>query len=173
MLAERRNGDLFFSAARLVRFRREPLCRGWTWYAEVAKGALRANLRRGDLRLRRPGPSGCRDGPLARKGSDHEQAFLERLRAEGKQWRTFSGNRDARATVRAMESGADAIYQPCLEAALFGYADFLIRRPGGANPATRSATQSLPGLLNRSSPPVKPLFEMLGALQGKFRNIST
>lgn len=168
---ERRNGELFFSAGDLCIFAESPFA-SWMdrWYTEVAKGAPSALIYAGETYDSvAPDPQGAEMALLARKGSDHEQAFLERLRAEGKTVADLSGNRDARATVRAMESGADVIYQPCLEAApFFGYADFLTRRPGGGKPRYEVCDAKLA----RSVKPVFPLqlslySEMLGALQGE------
>jgi uncharacterized protein len=81
---------------------------------------------------------------LQERGLAHEQAFLARLRAEGRtvveiarpEPRTPAGYRAAEAeTVAAMRAGAGAIYQATLfDGRWLGYADFLLRveRPSPA-----------------------------------------
>jgi predicted RecB family nuclease len=87
------------------------------------------------VRLARRPPSPMTD-LIGRKGEEHEHAYVERLRAEGKRvvtiekapWSLDALRRADAATLSAMRGGADAIYQ----AAFFdgrwnGYADLLVR----------------------------------------------
>lgn len=72
---------------------------------------------------------------LGERGIEHEQAKLSLFRSEGKSIREIAakGPRDARAaaTLEALQSGADIIYQAYLELAPFaGVADFLVKVPG-------------------------------------------
>ena len=71
---------------------------------------------------------------LQQKGYDHEAAFLEKLRSEGKEVVFIDGASPAlmrRRTRKAMESGVDVIAQAYLELGNFGgMADFLIKVPG-------------------------------------------
>src|SRR3954467_3275289 len=73
---------------------------------------------------------------IAEKGQRHEEAFLDVLRAEGKQVvaiPTLDGNgtdphTSAHATERAMRAGAEVVYQAAfLDDDWIGYADFVIR----------------------------------------------
>ena len=70
---------------------------------------------------------------IARKGDEHERAYLERLRAEGRTVIDIAadgGSIDAKVarTLAAMRSGAATIYQATLrDGELFGHADFLMR----------------------------------------------
>lgn len=64
------------------------------------------------------------------KGMEHEKRFLDRLQKQGNQVVDISpaGSLDAkaRATIQAMQSGVDVIYQATLmDGAFLGYADFL------------------------------------------------
>ncbi|NLK18621.1 MAG: TM0106 family RecB-like putative nuclease, partial [Synergistaceae bacterium] len=140
------------------------------WYTEIAKGAPSTLMYAGEpYDSVAPDPQDAEMILLANKGVDHERAFLERLRDESKTVADLSGNRDVWVTVRAMESGADVIYQPYLESPpFFGYADFLIRRPGGGEPRYEVCDAKLA----RSIKPIFPLqlslySEMLAALQGE------
>ena len=67
---------------------------------------------------------------LRERGLAHERAYLDQLRAEG---RTLAGAEEGtiltvEATLAAMRSGIDVIYQAALEHdAWFGRADFLLK----------------------------------------------
>src|SRR5689334_23307422 len=68
------------------------------------------------------------------KGLEHERAWLERLRAEGRDIVTIAGDgspdweMDAARTIAAMRSGAEVIYQGVFSDAPWrGIADFLVR----------------------------------------------
>jgi len=66
---------------------------------------------------------------LRQHGDEHEQAYVESLRANGKQIVDLKDDKDAAAkTVAAMKAGVDVIVQARLEGnALAGYADILLR----------------------------------------------
>ncbi len=74
---------------------------------------------------------------FARKGDDHELAYLGRLRAEGRTVTDIAadgGTDDDKAarTLAAMRTGAEVIYQATLrDGTLLGHADFLRRVDGG------------------------------------------
>ena len=76
---------------------------------------------------------------FARKGDEHERAYLERLRADGREVIDIAadgGNIDDKVarTLAAMRSGAATIYQATLrDGQLFGHADFLMRVDGEAS----------------------------------------
>ena len=71
---------------------------------------------------------------IKQKGYDHENAFLEKLRSDGREFVFIEG--DAPEPIRertreAMRSGVDVIAQAYLELDNFGgYADFLVRKSG-------------------------------------------
>ena len=71
---------------------------------------------------------------LQQKGYDHEEAFLEKLRSEGKEVvfiERASPEAMQKRTRAAMKSGADVVAQAYLELDNFGgLADFLIKVPG-------------------------------------------
>jgi predicted RecB family nuclease len=72
-----------------------------------------------------------------RKGLAHEQAYLERLRAEGKEVRVVDVDAGfetaAEATRAALAEGVEIVYQGALVADGWrGVADFLIRQPDGS-----------------------------------------
>jgi len=72
---------------------------------------------------------------LQDKGIEHERAYLERLRAQGRSIVeiTSDGSLEARAalTLEAMRSGVDVVYQGALLAPPWhGYSDFLLRVDG-------------------------------------------
>src|SRR3989441_6710978 len=71
---------------------------------------------------------------LRRKGAEHEAAYLERLRAEGRQVVAAAGTNPwdfeagARATIEAMRAGAEVVYQATfVQGDWSGRADFLER----------------------------------------------
>jgi len=75
---------------------------------------------------------------VARKGDEHERAYLERLRAEGTKVAVVPATTDGldgiheavQRTTEAMGAGADVIYQGALlDGDWRGYADFLERTP--------------------------------------------
>jgi uncharacterized protein len=80
---------------------------------------------------------------IFRKGNEHEQAYLDRLVAEGRSIvriptyddETFEAGEARRLTEEAIRAGAaDVVYQPYLvdeEGRWRGFADFLERLPGG------------------------------------------
>lgn len=73
---------------------------------------------------------------IARKGTEHELAYLQRLRAEGRQVVDIAearGSVDDKVarTLAAMAGGAEVVYQATLrDGQLFGHADFLMRVDG-------------------------------------------
>lgn len=89
--------------------------------------------------VRRPAPSET-DLLVARKGREHERAYLEKLRAEGRAVVDIPGRPDpvgrqesAAATIAALEAGAEIVHNAIfldLENGWSGIADFLIRIPG-------------------------------------------
>ena len=71
---------------------------------------------------------------LQEKGIEHERAYLERLRAEGRSVFDATGTGDiarkAELTREALAAGADVIYQGAfLERPWLGFSDFLLRVP--------------------------------------------
>ena len=69
---------------------------------------------------------------LAERGERHEQAFLEQLRAAGRDVVVLDRDRDpavpAALTEEAMRAGREVVYQACfLDAGWVGYEDFLMR----------------------------------------------
>ena len=76
---------------------------------------------------------------IARKGDEHERAYLDRLRADGRavvDIAADAGSVDDKVvrTLVAMRSGAEVIYQATLrDGQLFGHADFLMRVDGEAS----------------------------------------
>ena len=73
-------------------------------------------------------------GLLQSKGDAHEAHFLEQFREQGKDVVEITGEsveEKVKATVTAMQSGAEVIFQACLELAPFrGYSDFLVKVAG-------------------------------------------
>lgn len=73
---------------------------------------------------------------IARKGTEHELAYLQRLRAGGRQVVDIAeagGSVDDKVarTLAAMAAGAEVVYQATLRnGQLFGHADFLMRVDG-------------------------------------------
>jgi uncharacterized protein len=75
---------------------------------------------------------------MRERGRQHEQAFIEQLRREGRSIIDLREDRDPAATRRAMEAGVDAIVQATLRNDVFsGVADVLLR--------VKAPTSSLPG----------------------------
>src|SRR5687767_12956445 len=69
---------------------------------------------------------------LKKKGLDHERAYLDRLRKEGRSVREINTKlpiaEQTAATIAAMREGVDVIYQGALHRPPWhGYSDFLIR----------------------------------------------
>ena len=97
-------------------------------------------------RARDPDPPRARRDPhadlLAAKGAEHERAWVDRFRAEGRDVRAIDctdrdWDRAAAATVAAMRAGAAVIYQGVFaDDGWLGISDFLIRieRPSGLGP---------------------------------------
>ncbi len=80
-------------------------------------------------------PSRDEDDPLLsatrKKGMEHEQGKLLKLEKYGLSVINLVESHSIEPTMKAMESGADVIYQPPLEASPFkGRADFLIKKEG-------------------------------------------
>ena len=115
----------------------------------AARGALR-RVREFDL--------GFQD--LVRRGEAHELTVLERFRADGRSITQISQRPDAdaeaaQATLEAIRSGTDVIYQgvllgasPDAGTALLGRPDFLVRADLLATPdgEPRPASRPVPGL---------------------------
>jgi predicted RecB family nuclease len=89
-------------------------------------------------RLERPFRVNLHADLIRRKGEEHERGYLERLRAEGREiveigFDDRDWERAARETERAIQGGADIVYQACLaEDNWRGFADFLERLPDGS-----------------------------------------
>jgi uncharacterized protein len=71
---------------------------------------------------------------VMKKGHEHEQAYLEKLRASGKtvyeieKRKGASPEEEAQHSAEVLRKGYDYVYQPCLARDDFaGYADFLVR----------------------------------------------
>jgi len=166
---KRRNGTLCFSAGDLCVFAESPFA-AWMdrWYEETAGRAPATLLFAGEsFEKCAPDAPDAEMRLLAGKGAEHERAFLEKLRNEGRSIADLAGERDPEATRRALLSGVDVLYQPYLESPpFFGYADFLLRRGDGPRYEVCDAK------LARSVKPVFPLqlclySEMLAPLQGE------
>ena len=169
MLLKRRNGTLCFSAGDLCVFAESPFA-AWMdrWYEETAGRAPSTLLFAGEsFEQCAPDAPDAEMRLLAGKGAEHERAFLEKLRNEGRSVADLAGERDPEATRRALLSGVDVLYQPYLEAPpFFGYADFLLRC------GDRPRYEVCDAKLARSIKPVFPLqlclySEMLAPLQGE------
>jgi predicted RecB family nuclease len=89
-------------------------------------------------RLERPFRVNLHADLIRRKGEEHERGYLERLRAEGREiveigFDDRDWERAARETERAIQGGADVVYQGCLAQGNWrGIADFLERLPDGS-----------------------------------------
>src|SRR5688572_23310637 len=145
---------------------------------------IQLELRRGD------GPRAPRDAHaelLAQKGLDHEAAWLQRFRDEGRRIVTIGRDpeqrgerdweRDAADTIAAMRDGADVIYQGVFIADGWrGISDFLVRTDASADGSRRPSGlrigyEAWDTKLARSS---KPYFvlqlcfytEQIGRIQG-------
>ena len=99
--------------------------------------ALDAAVQRGEMEsLPPPYPNAMAD-LIARKGSEHEAAFLAALVADGREiteigFDDHDFDRAARETEAAIHAGADVIDQGCLASEGWrGFADFLIRTDDG------------------------------------------
>ena len=113
---------------------------------------------------------------LQEKGIEHERAYLERLRAEGRSIAEIpsegSIEERAAATLAAMREGHDVIYQGAFLAGRWhGYSDFLIRRDGVASDLGDYAYDVADTKLARSAKPKHVLqlcvyADMLADLQG-------
>jgi uncharacterized protein len=89
-----------------------------------------------------------------RKGLEHEQAYLERLRSEGKDVRVIDVDAGfetaAEATREALAEGAEIVYQAAMVADGWrGVADFLLRQPDGSYEAldTKLARSAKPAYI--------------------------
>jgi uncharacterized protein len=118
---------------------------------------------------------------LRERGIEHEQRFLERQRSDGKTIVDLRSDPDPSAersaaileaaqaaTLAAMRSGADIIYQATLfDGRWVGYADFLLRvdRPSPAM-ELQVADQARPGGQGRCAGPGLRLLDLLERLQG-------
>ena len=69
---------------------------------------------------------------FAKRGMEHETAFLEDLKQQGRRIVEIGREHSAfDTTIGAMQDGADFIYQARLETPWFGgWADFLVKRDG-------------------------------------------
>ena len=95
---------------------------------------LELAVARGDLA--RPAIDNPTADFIARKGEEHEAAYLAGLEVEGHKVRTiefaFDWAAAAAATEEAVRDGADVIYQACfVDDGWRGFADFLLRQPDG------------------------------------------
>ncbi len=109
-------GKLVFSPSDLIRFVESPYA---SWldrqYLEAADSLT-------------PDPQDPLMRVLARRGGEHETAFLAKLRQAGHEVREIARDEGADATRAALEAGVAVVYQACLQGNGFaGYADFLIR----------------------------------------------
>jgi predicted RecB family nuclease len=121
---QRRDGNVTFSPSDLNAFLACPHLT--TLQLAVARGELdkpfRVNLH-ADL--------------IRRKGAEHEERYLQRLRDDGRDvvaidFGDSDWERAARATRDAIHDGADVVYQACLaEGQWRGFADFVVRRRDG------------------------------------------
>ncbi|MDQ3822067.1 MAG: TM0106 family RecB-like putative nuclease [Actinomycetota bacterium] len=108
-----------------------------------------------------------RDDPQAelvrRKGEEHEAAYLERLRAKGREIATPRNAAETRAAIRA---GAEVVYQAAFDdGGWVGYADFVEQQPDGLYEVadTKLARTSKPAhLLQLAS-----YSEQVGRIQGR------
>ena len=113
------DGDLVVSASDLNNY-------------TACRHLLRLNLEYARRERERPGDRDPTSELVARKGDEHEDAYLESLRDEGRdvveidQDGPFEGA--AAKTIEAMRSGAEVIFQATFaEEGLRGHADFLFR----------------------------------------------
>jgi uncharacterized protein len=115
------HGTLMYSPSDLTLFMESPFASWMEHLAIVAPDQIPE---------RDPG-----DGMMAmlqEKGGEHEKAVLEAFIAQGLNVADISSSPDKEtATVTAMESGAEVIFQACLSRGAFkGFADFLVKVPG-------------------------------------------
>jgi predicted RecB family nuclease len=101
-----------------------------------------------------PDASSGQTALVFRKGLEHERAYLERLRAEGKSVAVVpeegSLGERAGATGAALAAGVDVVYQGVLVAEGWrGVADFLVRQPDGSYEAldTKLARHAKPSYI--------------------------
>ncbi|HSD76104.1 MAG TPA: TM0106 family RecB-like putative nuclease, partial [Solirubrobacteraceae bacterium] len=113
---------------------------------------------------------------LAARGERHEQAFLEQLRAAGRDVVVLDRDRDpavpAALTEDAMRAGREVVYQACfLDAGWVGYADFLMRvdEPSDLGPWSYEVYDTKLGSTPRPRHVFQLLFyaEQLERLQGR------
>lgn len=113
---------------------------------------------------------------LQEKGIEHELAYLERLRAEGRSIAEISSDgtleHRAQATVEAMQAGQDVIYQGAfLSGRWHGYSDFLLKRDDVSSSFGNFAYDVADTKLARTAKPKHVLqlcvyADMLRAVQG-------
>ena len=113
---------------------------------------------------------------LQDKGIEHERAYLERLRAQGRSIVEVSpeGSLEARAalTLEAMRAGVDVVYQGALLAPPWhGYSDFLLKVDGVPSALGDFAYDVADTKLSRSAKPKHVLQlcvygDLLTAVQG-------
>lgn len=120
------NGKLVYSASDLMVYMESPF---GSWMNRLEKEGLVDSIDKD--------PVDSMMGLLARKGLAHEQAYLEYLKADGKDVCEIDDSLERaeqeRATIKAMHSGAEVIFQARLVLGDFaGYADFLIKVPGSS-----------------------------------------
>lgn len=118
-MQKRPDGSLLFSPSDLIKYSESELC---TWLDRYA--------------LERPNTIQP-DGPdeqlqlLANLGLQHEADYLEYLRSEGLKVVDLTDNRSVEATIEAINSRADVIYQGLLAFENFaGIADFIVKPEG-------------------------------------------
>jgi predicted RecB family nuclease len=115
------HGTLMYSPSDLTLFMESPFA-SWMEHLAVVSPA--------QIPERDPG-----DGMMAmlqEKGGEHEKAIFDEFIAQGMNVADISSLPEKEtATVAAMQSGADIIFQACLSGGSFkGFADFLVKVPG-------------------------------------------
>ena len=120
------NGKLVYSPSDLIVYMESPFA---SWMNRLEKEGLTDSIDKD--------AADSMMSVLARKGLAHEQAYLEYLKADGKDVceidESLGRAEQELATIEAMHSGAEVIFQARLVLGDFaGYADFLIKVPGAS-----------------------------------------
>jgi predicted RecB family nuclease len=127
---QKSNSQIIYSPSDLCRYMNSPFA---SWMERYA-------IERPDMPFEQDASDPLMD-ILQTMGNAHESVHLKKLRDEGKTIVEVSGPRTAdkvQATREAIASGADVIYQPCLEGLPFrGYADFLVKVPDSCDGKSR------------------------------------
>jgi predicted RecB family nuclease len=143
MFYESESGNLKFSPSDLTVFLETEFA-SWMdrWHIEHWKGHQKVTSEDGlPIGLTLPGSEECAPNEkdeqlelLAAKGLEHEEAFLERLRADGHEIAEFDVNSNGVVdTLEAMRQQKDIIFQAPLQHEIFaGIADFLALKPGAS-----------------------------------------